>query len=136
LVESARESILVVGYQIGAGAAGVLSLLRKKAERGVRLTFLIDERAADKYFVQWIRKTRGEVEVYVRPRNSSDPMSALHAKCVIVDHKAGMFGSANLTFHGMRGNVEMGILVRDRDAITQAMGLLDALKVDLRRIEG
>lgn len=132
LIQSATESIVVVGYQIGSGAAPVLSILKRKVKRGVHVTFLLDERAMSPYFRRWVRNLEGPVQVYVRPLSRADPMSALHAKCVIVDGRAGMFGSANLTFHGLRGNVELGLLVKDRDITQHALTLLSELRTHLK----
>lgn len=132
LIQSARESIVVVGYQIQSGAAPILSILKGKVERGVRVTFFLDKRAVGTYFRRWVRDVAESVQVYVRPMSRADPMSALHAKCVIVDGSVGMFGSANLTFHGLRGNVELGLLVRNRDVMQRVLTLLSDLKTHLK----
>ena len=43
--------------------------------------------------------------------NSDDKMSALHAKILSVDGKRTLISSANLSYHGMSGNIELGCLV-------------------------
>ncbi len=133
LIQSASRDVLVVGYRVDAGAGGVLASLERKAAEGVRLRFLLDRGATTREFKAWAKKLGGATEVYVRPEDASDPMAALHAKCVIVDGQRGLFGSANLTFHGMRGNVELGLLVDDADVIRRATELLEELRLHLSR---
>lgn len=38
-------------------------------------------------------------------------MAALHAKLLVSDTKKSLVSSANLSYHGMRGNVEIGFLL-------------------------
>ena len=50
-------------------------------------------------------------------QKQDDEMAALHAKTIVVDEKELLVSSANLSYHGMQGNVEMGIrLVSDNKA--------------------
>lgn len=131
LIQSAEDSVMVAGYRVGGGAESVLQLLARKANEGVALTFLLDRGAVSDAFFAWARGLAPAVDIYIRPEMKGDPMSALHAKCVIVDGRRGLFGSANLTFHGMKGNVEMGIIVRDAEVVQRAVALLQELKAQL-----
>jgi phosphatidylserine/phosphatidylglycerophosphate/cardiolipin synthase-like enzyme len=46
-------------------------------------------------------------------------MAALHAKLLVSDVKTSLISSANLSYHGMQGNVEMGFLVKSHDKAKQ-----------------
>jgi phosphatidylserine/phosphatidylglycerophosphate/cardiolipin synthase-like enzyme len=43
-------------------------------------------------------------------------MAALHAKATIVDGRRLLLTSANLTYHGLGGNIELGALIEDDKA--------------------
>ena len=53
-------------------------------------------------------------------------MSALHAKAIIVDGYTLLTTSANLSYHGLTGNIELGLLVEGSVA-QEATTLLRAL---------
>lgn len=42
-------------------------------------------------------------------------MAALHAKLLVSDAKKSLVSSANLSYHGMQGNVEMGFLIESSE---------------------
>lgn len=41
-------------------------------------------------------------------------MSALHAKVLSVDGKSLLVSSANLSYHGMSGNIELGCYIESK----------------------
>jgi len=54
-------------------------------------------------------------EVFYDPRAlalKSDARASLHAKCVVIDGRAALLGSANLTAAAQQRNIEVGLLVR------------------------
>src|SRR5262249_43472835 len=44
-----------------------------------------------------------------RQRTGSAPYASMHAKCLLVDSSDLLITSANFTFHGLRGNIEIGV---------------------------
>jgi phosphatidylserine/phosphatidylglycerophosphate/cardiolipin synthase-like enzyme len=44
-----------------------------------------------------------------RERTDSAPFASMHAKCLLVDAKDLLVTSANFTFHGLHGNIEIGV---------------------------
>ena len=44
-----------------------------------------------------------------RQRAGRAPYASMHAKCVLVDGNDLLVTSANFTFHGLHGNIEIGI---------------------------
>lgn len=39
-------------------------------------------------------------------------MAALHAKMLVIDREKMIISSANLSYHGMSGNIEIGTLIQ------------------------
>ncbi|NJK81663.1 MAG: hypothetical protein HC914_17990 [Chloroflexaceae bacterium] len=65
-------------------------------------------------------------ELYTRPISPDDPQSALHAKLALADKQRMLVTSANLTYHGLAGNVEVGVLVEGHVA-AEAVQLINRL---------
>ena len=55
------------------------------------------------------------MKVYEYQKNKDDRMAALHAKILVVDKKISLISSANLSYHGMSGNIEMGLLLSSEE---------------------
>ena len=52
-------------------------------------------------------------------KQEDDKMAALHAKLIVSDVKKSLVSSANLSYHGMQGNIEMGFLIESHDKAKQ-----------------
>jgi phosphatidylserine/phosphatidylglycerophosphate/cardiolipin synthase-like enzyme len=135
IILSATESILIVGYVINTKMGKILDHLEKKSEAGVKLVFMIDRLGEKRDFLKWVKRLHPPLELYDRPKDQKDPLSALHIKCVVVDERTAMFGSANLTYHGMKGNIELGLVVRDEKIVKKIVHLLNGLRRELIKFE-
>ena len=124
----AERSILIVGYSIETSAKDVMETLEKKSMEGVKLTFMVDRLDKKASFLEWAGKLATPPEMYTRPVDPRDSISSLHIKCIVVDEKIAMFGSANLTYHGMRGNRELGLIISDISSVRTIIELLNELK--------
>lgn len=51
------------------------------------------------------------LKVYNYPKKADDKMAALHAKVISVDKKETLITSANLSYHGQEGNLELGTFI-------------------------
>jgi hypothetical protein len=135
LLLSAEKRILIVDYEINTQMDPIMDILRRKSESGVRLEFIIDRLDEKKDFLSWIRSLTHKPDLYDRSEDPNDTMSALHAKCVIVDDKVAFFGSANLTYHGMKGNTELNLIVRDRSTVDSIVRLFQELRSSLKKYD-
>ncbi|MCR4802115.1 MAG: hypothetical protein K5895_03820 [Lachnospiraceae bacterium] len=46
--------------------------------------------------------------------HDEDKMSALHAKVISVDQKMTLVTSANFSYHGQQGNIELGTFIESK----------------------
>ena len=46
-------------------------------------------------------------------------MAALHAKVISVDQRQTLITSANLSYHGQQGNIELGTLIESKQIAKQ-----------------
>ena len=58
------------------------------------------------------------LRIYYYPKQE-DKMSALHAKVISVDQQDTLITSANLSYHGQEGNIELGTKIHSRDLARQ-----------------
>ena len=59
------------------------------------------------------------LQIYEYQKQEDDKMAALHAKLIVSDVKKSLVSSANLSYHGMQGNIEMGFLIESHDKAKQ-----------------
>jgi len=55
-------------------------------------------------------------------------MSALHAKIIVADGFESLISYANLSYHGLEGNIEIGLLLESGQKATQIIKLFDELR--------
>lgn len=129
LLYMAKRSILIVGYSIEPSAKDVMETLEEKSMDGVNITFMVDKLDKKANFLKWTENLVTPPELYTRPEDPDNRTSSLHIKCIVVDGKAVMFGSANMTYNGMKGNRELGLIIRDVSAVRTIIELLDELRI-------
>ena len=83
--------------------------------------FLVDAEAAGADVIAICDRTRGTAERVLelglrrarvfqdRERPDEAPYASMHAKCLLVDGRDLLITSANFTFHGLHGNIEIGV---------------------------
>jgi len=76
-----------------------------------------------------IRHTnRNFFKIYEYAGKVDDKMAALHAKTIIVDNKKMLISSANLSYHGLEGNIEIGVLISSEKKAVQVQEIFNDLK--------
>jgi phosphatidylserine/phosphatidylglycerophosphate/cardiolipin synthase-like enzyme len=125
LVAEAKEEILVTAYSVTGGSGRVMDRLRRAVSAGVRCVFIVnrlgDQRADMRSSLEDLAlHYPGVVAIYDFEDESTE---GLHAKVVVVDRRAAVVGSANLTFHGLTSSHELGLLVRGPAAAAVASAI-------------
>ena len=113
----------------------VMDKLVERNLRGVRLTLVLDKLDWKPELARWIHSLPSRPTVFYRPFDKEDWFSSMHIKCIIVDGKEAMFGSANLTKHGMQNNIEMNLAIRDEALVKEISMVVEALEQRLVRYE-
>lgn len=116
LLDSAEKDVLLVGYAVH-DEPRVTDALHRAAARGVALTLLL-ERAADN------PQYRGHGTPFAGlparrlcwPGAQRPAGASLHAKLLVVDGRAALIGSANVTGAALDRNLECGVLLRGEAA--------------------
>jgi cardiolipin synthase A/B len=115
LIDSSRESLLVMGYvvtvdvELSGLAARTIRAMSNAATRGCRVTAVLHRNVNR----QALMKAWGSAPLpaFFTWPESSDAFAAQHAKVLVADKRDALVTSANLTHHGLSGNLEMGLRV-------------------------
>lgn len=128
LLGKARESVLIAGYEFNHGSILFEPLHRVMQEHGVDARIFVDVRPASSkanlsshlaLFASSFLKTNwpfGEPAPQIYHYGAGVAFGShrsLHAKCIVVDRRYALVGSANFTKRGTTRNVEVGIHTDD-----------------------
>jgi phosphatidylserine/phosphatidylglycerophosphate/cardiolipin synthase-like enzyme len=129
LINGASKSIFLTGYSISDHFEEMLKLIDKRSREGVVVELFVNKYDTVKLHLMEINhKNRHFLKVYEYKGKSDDKMAALHAKTIIVDDSKAFVSSANLSYHGLDGNVEIGALITSSEKALQIKSIFDELK--------
>ena len=118
MIRNARTSIIITGYSITNEAGHIIRLLEKAIEKKLEVIFVIhsDDENKNLETLSKLWTYEKKPKVYSRIPGPSDVYFKIHAKMVVVDRTDLLVTSANLTWHGMTNNFEIGLRVRGATA--------------------
>ena len=126
LVNGANKSILLTGYSLSEYFSDVVDLLIQKSKQGVFVKFFANGLQGQSEYEKLVRHKGHFLKIYDY-QNKDDRMAALHAKVISVDQKKTLITSANLSYHGQEGNVELGALVNSKEVAEEVDSLFTKL---------
>lgn len=135
LLTEAKSSILIIGYSLSEYFDEMIDGIIQKSQQGVLVKFFVNDIDAQPRFEKVCRYKGRYLKIY-NYKQSKDPMSALHAKVISTDKVYTLISSANLSYHGQLGNIELGTLVESpalarqvEDVFTQLLFLRTFIEV-------
>ena len=126
LIDSAQKQIILTGYSISNYFDNFIDKIINKSQKGILVKLYLNEfenTELENKLKLYIGK---HLRVYVFNKNV-DKMSALHAKIISVDNQTSLVSSANLSYHGLQGNIEIGTLITSNTVANQIKDLLEQL---------
>lgn len=118
MINSAERNILITGYSLSSYFADMTDTIIEKSQRGVLVKFFVNNIEKQSEFDKIIKYKGKYMEIYDYTQ-PEDTMSALHAKVISVDQKKTLITSANLSYHGQQGNIEIGTLIDSKHVAKQ-----------------
>jgi phosphatidylserine/phosphatidylglycerophosphate/cardiolipin synthase-like enzyme len=129
LIEGSSKNILITGYAISDHFEDLLKTINAKSKHGVVVELFVNKYETVKKVLADIEHTnRRFLKVYEYSGKEDDKMAALHAKTIVVDGTKTLISSANLSYHGLDGNVEIGVVIDSKAKAEQVIGIFDDLK--------
>jgi phosphatidylserine/phosphatidylglycerophosphate/cardiolipin synthase-like enzyme len=110
MIESAKRNILITGYSLSSYFSELTDTIIDKSQKGVFVKFFINNIEKQPDADKLLRYKGSFLKLYDYI-NEDDKMAALHAKVISVDMKQTLITSANLSYHGQQGNIELGTLI-------------------------
>ncbi len=107
MISNAKSSILITGYSLSDYFGDMIDCLIRKSQTGVYVKFYVNHIESQACFDKLCRYKGKFLQIYNYPKQE-DKMSALHAKVISVDQTETLITSANLSYHGQEGNIELG----------------------------
>lgn len=118
ILTNARKSILITGYSLSDYFSDLIDCIIQKSQEGVLVKFFVNDIENQKTFDRLCRYRGKFLRIYNYPKQE-DKMSALHAKVICVDQQKTLITSANLSYHGQEGNIELGTPIDSRKTAKQ-----------------
>lgn len=118
IIRGAKRSVLITGYSLSGYFADLVDVLIEKSQKGVYVKFFVNNIENQKGLDKLCRYKGRFLHIY-NFAGSNDSMAALHAKVISVDEQQTLITSANLSYHGQEGNIELGIFVDSREIAKQ-----------------
>lgn len=118
IIRGAKRSVLITGYSLSGYFADLVDVLIEKSQKGVYVKFFVNNIENQKGLDKLCRYKGRFLHIY-NFAGSNDSMAALHAKVISVDEQQTLITSANLSYHGQEGNIELGTLVDSREIAKQ-----------------
>ena len=110
MLTNARKSILITGYSLSDYFSDLADSIIRKSQEGVLVKFFVNDIESQNTFDRLCRYRGKFLRIYNYPKQD-DKMSALHAKVISVDQQKTLITSANLSYHGQEGNIELGVII-------------------------
>jgi phosphatidylserine/phosphatidylglycerophosphate/cardiolipin synthase-like enzyme len=128
-IMSAQRSITLTGYSISDHFDELLNLINQKSKQGVSVElFLNNYEDMKQVFNDIDIKNKSFFKVFNYSGVEGDDMASLHAKTLVVDQKRVFISSANLSYHGMISNIEIGVLIESQEKANQILDIFKELK--------
>lgn len=120
LIEGTEKSLTITGYSISDYFAEMLDIIIRKSQRGVYVRLYVNDMEKQKAVLDRLMAYMSRfLQVYEYQKQEDDKMAALHAKIIVSDVKKSLVSSANFSYHGMKGNIEIGFLLESQDKAKQ-----------------
>lgn len=113
MIDRAERNILITGYSLSSYFSDFVDIIIQKSQCGVFVKFFVNDLDRQPEFEKVLRYKGKFLKVY-NYHQEEDKMAALHAKVISVDQEQTLITSANLSYHGQQGNIEIGTLIESK----------------------
>lgn len=118
MITGAEKNILITGYSLSSYFSELADLIIQKSQQGVFVKFFVNNIDEQLGFEKILRYKGRFLKIY-NYYQENDKMAALHAKVISVDQSQTLITSANLSYHGQQGNIEIGTLIESEQIAKQ-----------------
>jgi len=113
MLASSKKSILMTGYSVSQYIKDFIDIIIEKSQKGVFVKLFINK-IEEQGGIDKLIDYQGRFLKIYNYTDEKDKMSALHAKVISVDNYKTLISSANMSYHGMEANIEIGCLIQSQ----------------------
>ena len=125
LINEAKSQIIITGYNISEYFDDFIKQILSKVQKGVLVKMYLND--VNESINNKLKPFIGRfLRVYVY-NQKDDKMAASHAKIMSIDSSKSLISSANLSYHGLEGNIEIGVCIKSEKIAFQIKELLERL---------
>lgn len=125
MISGAERNIIITGYSLSSYFSDLVDIIIDKSQHGVSVKFFVNDIDKQQGFDKLLRYKGRFLNMY-NYKQSDDKMSALHAKVLSVDGYSTLITSANLSYHGQQGNIELGTKIDSKTVAKQIDDILQS----------
>ena len=135
MISKASTEIILLGYELTDRK--LVTLLADASARTANVIMICDRARGGAGLVReaWPSGVRPPRMFHDRERPGSATYASMHAKCLLVDGDDLLVTSANFTFHGLHGNIEIGVQEMAAPVLLERADDLLALDADFLGFE-
>lgn len=126
MLKNSQKSILITGYSLSEYFSNMIELIIEKSQKGIFIKFFVNNIESQGSFDKLCRYKGRFLKIYNYPK-TQDAMAALHAKVISVDGEKTLITSANLSYHGQQGNIELGTVIKSKTIAKQVEDIFTQL---------
>lgn len=126
LLKESQRNIFITGYSISDFISEFIDEIVTKSQKGVFVKIYINNIENQNAIDKLLRYKGRFLQIY-NYTNKDDKMAALHAKVISIDSQKSLISSANLSYHGLSGNIEVGSLIYSKRIARQLDELFQQL---------
>ncbi len=126
MIRRAKTKVTLVGYRVEEYALPIISSLEDAIARNVDVSLILDKAEDHLFVLKRLWKNFPTSRLYTMRTDPKDPKRSLHAKLIIIDYSILLITSANLTYHGLSSNLEIGVKISGKAAY-EAQLLINSL---------
>lgn len=136
-IKKASNSVILTIYSISEYAEKLIDLLKLKALQGVYIEVYINEFDAKAKLLNDLLEVKSNRLFLYEYTGAMNRTQALHAKVLTIDDEKSIITSSNLSYNGMDGNLELGVILDSKEKSKEIRAIFNSMiqKKYFRRIK-
>ncbi|WP_418626519.1 phospholipase D-like domain-containing protein [Anaerosinus sp.] len=127
MVRAANKNIILTAYAISDYVVELIKLLKLKSEHGVFVDLYVDRFESKTKELKCLIENKSKyLRIFDYCGYKTDKQS-LHAKVLVIDDYKTLITSSNLSYNGMDGNLEFGVVIESRDRAQEVRSVFEGL---------
>lgn len=126
-IQKANKSIMITIYALSDYALTLVEILKKKARQGVYIEIYVNDYESKKTLLKEIVSLDYKRVFIYEYTGATNKTQSLHAKVLTIDDEKSIITSSNLSYNGMDGNLELGVILDSREKAKEIRAIFNSL---------